>query len=54
MDFKTARAGEQTFVYSDAGEGPLVVLLHGFPDTPRGWTDTGAALNAGGYRTVIP
>ncbi len=54
MDFTTATAHGQRFVYADSGEGPLVVLLHGFPDTPAGWAETRAALNAGGYRTVAP
>ncbi len=52
MDFTSATAHGQPFVYEDSGEGPLVVLLHGFPDTPGGWADTREALNAGGYRTV--
>jgi pimeloyl-ACP methyl ester carboxylesterase len=42
------------FVYSDIGEGPLVVLFHGFPDTPHGWADTAEALRAAGYRAVVP
>jgi pimeloyl-ACP methyl ester carboxylesterase len=42
------------FVYSDTGEGPLVVLFHGFPDTPGGWADTAGVLNRAGYRTVVP
>jgi pimeloyl-ACP methyl ester carboxylesterase len=54
MDFTRATAHGQEFVYADAGEGPLVVLFHGFPDTPHGWADTSAALNAAGYRTVVP
>jgi pimeloyl-ACP methyl ester carboxylesterase len=52
--FRRASAHGQTFVYRDSGEGPLVVLLHGFPDTPGGWAQTAAALNAAGYRTVVP
>jgi pimeloyl-ACP methyl ester carboxylesterase len=50
----TARADGQQFVYEDSGSGPLVVLLHGFPDTPRGWSATRDVLNAAGYRTVVP
>jgi pimeloyl-ACP methyl ester carboxylesterase len=44
----------QTFVYADSGEGPLVVLLHGFPDTPDTWDGIRARLNQGGFRTVAP
>src|SRR5262245_4343050 len=55
MDFKSAATEDgQKFVYSDTGEGPLVVLVHGFPDLPTGWEDTAKALNAAGYRTVVP
>ena len=54
IGLQTARAGGQTFVFSDSGEGPLVVLFHGFPDTPSGWAGTRDALNAGGYRTIVP
>jgi pimeloyl-ACP methyl ester carboxylesterase len=54
MDFTRATADSQQFVYADSGEGPLVVLLHGFPDTPAGWKETRDALNGAGYRTVIP
>jgi pimeloyl-ACP methyl ester carboxylesterase len=31
-----------------------VVLIHGFPDTPMGWEDTRLALNAAGFRTIVP
>ncbi len=54
MDEQAATHDGQRFVYLDSGGGPLVVLLHGFPDTPYGWADAQAALNAGGYRTVVP
>jgi pimeloyl-ACP methyl ester carboxylesterase len=52
--FTTATAGEQKFVFVDSGQGPLVVLLHGFPDTPNGWAPAAATLNAAGFRTVVP
>jgi pimeloyl-ACP methyl ester carboxylesterase len=34
--------------------GPPVLLLHGWPDAPRGWRPVAAALRAAGWRTVIP
>jgi pimeloyl-ACP methyl ester carboxylesterase len=54
MDVTSASAHDQRFVYTDSGEGPLVVLFHGFPDTPQGWSGTRDALNDAGYRTVVP
>ena len=55
MDFKTATADSQTFVYSDSGgDGPLVVMFHGFPDLPFGWSDAREALVGAGYRVVVP
>jgi pimeloyl-ACP methyl ester carboxylesterase len=51
---ETASVGAQRFVYTDTGEGPLVVLFHGFPDTPDGWEGTRTALAAAGYRVVVP
>ncbi len=44
----------QTFVFVDEGEGPLVVLIHGFPDTPHGYEGIAAALADSGYRVVRP
>ncbi len=54
MDFVEASRDGQRFVYSDSGEGPLVVLFHGFPDLPTGWAQTVSVLNDAGYRTVAP
>jgi len=54
VTLRSAAYGDQRFVYLDSGDGPLVVLLHGFPDTPGGWAQESAALNAAGYRTVVP
>src|SRR5437879_9779261 len=54
VETQSAGAPGQRFVYTDTGEGPLVVLFHGFPDTPGGWGETRAALNGAGYRTVVP
>jgi pimeloyl-ACP methyl ester carboxylesterase len=55
MDFRTASANSQTFVYSDSGgDGPLVVMFHGFPDLPFGWSDARDALVGAGHRVVVP
>jgi pimeloyl-ACP methyl ester carboxylesterase len=35
-------------------EGPLAVLLHGFPDTAHTWRHLGPALAEDGYRVVAP
>jgi pimeloyl-ACP methyl ester carboxylesterase len=37
-----------------AGDGELVLLLHGFPDTPCTWHAQLPALAAAGYRAVAP
>ena len=38
----------------EAGEGPLVVLLHGFPELGFSWRHQLAALAEAGYRVVAP
>lgn len=40
--------------YAEAGEGPLVVLLHGFPDFWYSWRYQMPALVAAGFRVVAP
>jgi pimeloyl-ACP methyl ester carboxylesterase len=40
--------------YVEAGEGPLVVLLHGFPEFWYGWRLQIKALAAAGFRVVAP
>jgi pimeloyl-ACP methyl ester carboxylesterase len=42
------------FGYLEAGSGPLVLLIHGFPDTAYAWDSTRAALAAAGFRAVAP
>jgi pimeloyl-ACP methyl ester carboxylesterase len=37
-----------------AGEGPAVVLCHGFPDLAYGWRHLMPALAAAGYRALAP
>jgi len=40
--------------YVSRGEGPLVILLHGFPDTYHGFLPILEPLAAAGYRAVAP
>jgi pimeloyl-ACP methyl ester carboxylesterase len=40
--------------YVEAGDGPLVVLLHGFPEFWYGWRAQIPALAAAGFRVVAP
>ncbi|MGI5286429.1 alpha/beta fold hydrolase [Nonomuraea polychroma] len=37
-----------------SGEGPVVLLVHGYPDTHALWRHQVVALNAAGYRTIAP
>jgi pimeloyl-ACP methyl ester carboxylesterase len=42
------------FAYLTAGRGPLVLLLHGFPDTAHTWDRAIPALAEAGFRVVAP
>lgn len=42
------------FAYLEAGEGPLVLLFHGFPDTAHTWDDVLPRIAEAGYRAVAP
>ncbi|CAM4349243.1 Haloacetate dehalogenase H-1 [Mycobacterium basiliense] len=42
------------FGYLAEGCGPLVLLLHGFPDTAHSWDDLRPRIAAKGYRAVSP
>ena len=46
--------GDVTLHYVEAGEGPLVILLHGFPEFWFGWRLQIAPLAAAGFRVVAP
>ena len=49
-----ADVGDQRLHYVEAGEGPLIVLLHGFPEFWFGWRAQIAPLAAAGFRVVAP
>ncbi len=41
-------------VYDTGGDGPAVVLCHGFPDLGRSWSHQLDALAQAGYRAIAP
>ena len=48
------QANALRFACLTEGEGPLVLLLHGFPDTAHTWDAVRPAIAARGYRAVSP
>lgn len=50
------RRGDLVFDVRDSGpaDGPVVVLLHGFPQTSASWEQVTQALVAEGYRCLAP
>lgn len=46
--------GALRFSALEAGSGPLVLCLHGFPDVPETFTAQMTALAGAGYRAVAP
>ena len=48
------RANGLDFAYIEEGSGPLVLLLHGFPDTAKTWSHQMSALAGAGYRAIAP
>ena len=49
-----AEVGDQRLHYIEAGDGPLIVLLHGFPEFWYGWRLQIKPLAAAGFRVVAP
>jgi epoxide hydrolase 4 len=49
-----AELGDVRLHYVEAGAGPLVVLLHGFPEFWYGWRWQIPALAGAGFRVVAP
>lgn len=43
-----------SFFLVDEGDGPPVLLLHGFPDSSRVWRNQITALVNAGFRAVAP
>ena len=49
-----AELGDIRLHYVKAGQGPLIVLLHGFPEFWYGWRRQIQPLAAAGFRVVAP
>jgi pimeloyl-ACP methyl ester carboxylesterase len=50
----TVKANGLEFAYLEQGSGPLVLLMHGFPDNAYTWEYQMPALAEAGYRAVAP
>ena len=53
-EIRTVDANGLRFAYLEEGQGPLVLMVHGFPDTARTWDHIRPKLAAKGYRVVTP
>jgi pimeloyl-ACP methyl ester carboxylesterase len=51
---REVRSGEVRLNVAEAGDGPPVILLHGFPDSWRLWRYQVDALGAAGHRVLAP
>jgi pimeloyl-ACP methyl ester carboxylesterase len=51
---KFAAVRELELAYTDAGAGPVVLLLHGYPFDKSMWSGQVEALRAAGFRAVAP
>ncbi|MCS6914200.1 MAG: alpha/beta hydrolase [Myxococcales bacterium] len=49
---RTVEANGLRIAYLEQGQGPLVLLVHGFPDTAYSWRQTMSALAQAGFRAV--
>ncbi len=53
-DLQHVTANGIEFAYLEAGEGPLALCLHGYPDTAHTWRHLLPALADAGFRAVAP
>lgn len=54
MEPKFVTANGVRFATLEEGSGPLVLLVHGFPDTAHSWDAVRPALAKAGFRAVAP
>jgi pimeloyl-ACP methyl ester carboxylesterase len=52
--YRTVEANGLRFAFLEAGSGPLVLCLHGFPDTPHTFDRLLPELAMAGYHAVAP
>ncbi|MDZ4741202.1 MAG: alpha/beta hydrolase [Alphaproteobacteria bacterium] len=53
-DIKFVEANAIRFAYIEEGQGPLILLFHGYPETARSWKIVQHRLATAGYRVVAP
>ena len=53
-EIKTVLANDVEYAYLEAGEGPLALCVHGWPDTAHTWRHLMPALADAGYHAVAP
>src|SRR4029450_4573593 len=51
---KTIRTNGIAMAVRDEGQGPAVVLCHGFPELAYSWRHQGPGLGAAGFRAIAP
>ncbi len=54
INHRHVQAGRLSMHIAEAGQGPLVLLLHGFPESWYSWRHQLTALAAAGYHAVAP
>ena len=51
---RTIKLEQAQIALDDIGEGPPVLLLHGFPATRHLWSQVAPTLAAAGFRALVP
>jgi pimeloyl-ACP methyl ester carboxylesterase len=54
IGYRDADLGAIRLRYAEAGDGPAVLLCHGWPETAHSWRNQIGALAGAGYRVVAP
>ncbi len=53
-EHKFIRINDADYCYLEAGQGPMVLLIHGYPDNAYSWEHQIRHLAAAGYRVIAP